>query len=78
MWHVWGTVEMHSGTWWGDLRERNHLEDIDVDGRIILKWIAKEWDADAWTGLTCVIPGLRHIRTTLFWNVLQRLMVLLG
>jgi len=21
--------------WWGDLRERNHLEDLGVDGRII-------------------------------------------
>jgi hypothetical protein len=23
---------------------RNHLEDPDVDGRIILKWILKKWD----------------------------------
>jgi hypothetical protein len=27
------------GFGWGNLRERNHLEDLDVDGRIILKWI---------------------------------------
>jgi hypothetical protein len=25
--------------WWGDLRERNHLEDLGVDGRIIIRWI---------------------------------------
>jgi len=78
MWHVWGTVDMHSGAWWGDLTERNHLEDTDVDVRIILKLISREWDADAWTGLTCVISGLRNIRTTLFWKVMQRVMVLLG
>jgi hypothetical protein len=35
----------------GTLRERDHLEDIDLDGRIILKWIFKKWDGGAWTGL---------------------------
>jgi hypothetical protein len=28
--------EVHTGFWWGNLRERNHLEDPGVDGRIIL------------------------------------------
>jgi hypothetical protein len=27
-----------------------HLEDPDVDGRIILRWIFKKWDVEAWTG----------------------------
>jgi hypothetical protein len=27
------------GFWWGNLRELDHLEDRDIDGRIILKWI---------------------------------------
>jgi hypothetical protein len=38
MWHVWGSGEVHTGLWWGNMRERDHLED-GVDGRIILKWI---------------------------------------
>jgi hypothetical protein len=28
--------EVHTEFWWGNLRERNHLEDPGVDGRIIL------------------------------------------
>jgi hypothetical protein len=35
---------------WGDLKERNHLEDLSVDGRIILKLIFKTWNEEAWTG----------------------------
>jgi hypothetical protein len=38
--------EVHTGFWWGDLREGDHLEDPVVDGRIILKWIFKKWDGD--------------------------------
>jgi hypothetical protein len=48
---------VHTGFWWGDLRERDHFEDIDLDGRIILKWIFKKWDGEPWTGLICLRIG---------------------
>jgi len=44
MWHVWGAGEVHTGFWWGDLRERDHLEDLRVDWEIILQLIFKKWD----------------------------------
>jgi len=48
---VWGREEVHTGFWWGNLKERDHLEDRGVDGRIILRCILKKWDVEAWTGL---------------------------
>jgi hypothetical protein len=43
---------VHTGFWWGHLREEDHLEDPGIDRRIILKWIFKKWDGGgAWTGL---------------------------
>jgi hypothetical protein len=36
---VRGKGEVLTGLWWGNLRERDHLEDLGVDGKIIFKWI---------------------------------------
>jgi len=32
-----GREEVYAGFWWGNLRERDHMEDSDIDGRIILR-----------------------------------------
>jgi len=38
---------VYAGFWWGNLRERNHLEDPGVDWMIILRWIFREWNGGA-------------------------------
>jgi hypothetical protein len=40
-----------TGFWWDNLRERDHLEGLDIDGRIIFNWISRKWDGEVWTGL---------------------------
>jgi len=42
MWHVWGRGEVHTGFWWGNLREKCNFEDVRIDGRIILKYVFKK------------------------------------
>jgi hypothetical protein len=38
MWHVEGRKEMHTGFWYGNVNEREHLEGLRVGEKIILKW----------------------------------------
>jgi len=45
-----GRGEEYTGFWWGNLRERGHLEDPNEHGRIILRWICRKWDVGVWTG----------------------------
>jgi hypothetical protein len=41
----------------GAYRERGNLEDTDVDGRIISKWIFEKWQGRVRTGLICLRIG---------------------
>jgi hypothetical protein len=45
-----GGEEKYTGFWWGKVRERDHLEDADVDGRVIIKWILIKSACKTWTG----------------------------
>jgi len=44
-----GGGEAYTGFWWGNWRERAHLEEPRVDGRIILRWIFRNWDVGVWS-----------------------------
>jgi hypothetical protein len=51
MWLVWGKREMHTGFWLVNLKERDHLEELGTDGRIVLKCVLKKFDWRVLTGL---------------------------
>jgi len=50
MQQVWGTGEAYTGFLVGKPEGKRTLEDPGVDGRIILRWILRQWDVGAWTG----------------------------
>ena len=39
-----GIIEVYAGFWWGNLTEKDHLEEPGLNGRIILRWIFRKWD----------------------------------
>jgi hypothetical protein len=39
MWHAWERGETRTGVWWESQKERGHLKDQGVDGRIGLERI---------------------------------------
>jgi len=66
-----GRGEAYIGFWLGNLRERDHLEDADVDGNIIFRtdlqevgcagvdWIDLAQDRDSWRALVNAVINLR-------------------
>jgi hypothetical protein len=37
-----GRIGRHVGFWWKSQKERDHYEDLDAGGRIILKWVIEK------------------------------------
>jgi hypothetical protein len=50
---------VYTGFLWGDLSEADHLKDLSVDGKTIIKWVFKKWHGDARTGLPWLRIGIR-------------------
>ena len=70
MYHLWGIGKVHTGFWWVNPRERDHLGEPGVDGRI-LRWIFRKWlcagmdwielaqDRDSWRALANAVMNLQ-------------------
>jgi hypothetical protein len=65
-----GSGEVHTRFRWGSPRERDHLEDPGVDGKIILKYIFGNWvggmeyinlaqNRDKWRAVVNAVMNLR-------------------
>jgi len=71
MCRLWWRREVCTGFWWGNLKERDHWGNPDVDGRVILRWIFRKWgggfgdwmelaqDRDRWQALVSTVRNLR-------------------
>ena len=51
--------EKSTGVWWWCLKERDHLEDLVVDERVMLKYTFKKWDRATRTALLWLRVGKR-------------------
>ena len=52
-----GGAEVYTGFWWGNLGERDLLEDTGVDGKVILRWKFRKWGMGTWTVLIWLMKG---------------------
>jgi hypothetical protein len=41
-----GNKEVHRGLWCGNLMERDHVEDLGLDGKIAIRLVFKIWDGE--------------------------------
>jgi len=70
MWHIQGRGEVYTGFWWGNLKERDHLEDsrlrwednIKMDLQEVefwgMDWIDLAEDRDRWQALVNAVMNL--------------------
>jgi len=65
-----GRGPVHREFWWGNLRERGHIEEPGVDGRIMVRSVFRKWvggvdwidlaqDRDRWRALVNAVMNIR-------------------
>jgi hypothetical protein len=58
MWHAWERGETCTGFWWVSPKEKDHLEDQGVDGRMGSKWTLGIFVGVVWSGFTWLRIGI--------------------
>ena len=48
---TYGGGEVHTGIWWENVMGKDNLENLGIDGKVILRRIFRKWNGGAWTGL---------------------------
>jgi hypothetical protein len=41
---------IRTGFWWGRVKERDHMQDLGIKGKMALTWILRKEDERLWTG----------------------------
>jgi hypothetical protein len=64
MWHAWERGEKCTGFWWESPKEKDHLKDQGVDGRMgdwlgVVEWIHLAQDRDRWRAVVNAVMNLR-------------------
>jgi hypothetical protein len=57
MWHAWERGETCTEFWWENPKEKDHLKDQGVDGRMGSKWILGRLVGGVWSGFTWLRIG---------------------
>jgi hypothetical protein len=70
---------------WESQKERDNYEDLDVGGRIMLKWILEGWGGVDWIDLAQDRPvecfcehGNKHSESIKYWEILEQLVASQG
>jgi hypothetical protein len=66
MWHAWESREKCTRFWWESPKERDHLEDEVIGGKMRSEWVlgGADWirlsqDRDRWRAVVSAVMNLR-------------------
>ena len=66
MWHASGRITICTGFWLENLKERDILDDLDIDRRIMLKWVSTHDVCSEFTWLKTEATDTQKQRNALF------------
>jgi hypothetical protein len=69
---AYGESGLYTGFWWGNLSGRDHFRNLDIDWRIVLKWIFRKWGLE---GMDWIELALERDRWWALENAVMNLLV---